>query len=464
MATSGLFSTRLGERWRAIDPAWRCAIGVYLAARVFYFGWGFVIVLFVPAAIQNLDWFGEPIGAYFDLQTSERFVFSRRVGERVLTFHVANDGTLTDAETQSVWSPREAVAVQGAMAGAKLEAPPLTIEDLFPYHGVEADRGLFRMWQRWDVLWYQAIAERGYAGEPNAVHFPPLYPLLEAALGSVFGGRYFFAGWLIAQGALVGSLALLYRMTERWEGTSTARRVVVFAVLVPTAFFFFTAYSESLFLLLSLLCFVCLERERWGWAGFWAFLAILTRLQGIALLVPLAYCAWVSSRADRKVPWKQVGMLALPVTAVAVYLGLRLSVGDGNVVPTNEPGLNARLALPWENIAAAVQAIAEGKFLMADVLNLSATALAICLVAFGWRRLPTTMALYCAATITVVMLRNVDTQPLNSMTRYLLTLFPLVMLVAYWTRKGWVERAVVYVCVPLSLYLCSQFLIWGWVA
>jgi len=60
--------------------------------------------------------------------------------------------------------------------------------------------------------------------------------------------------------------------------------------------------------------------------------------------------------------------------------------------------------------------------------------------------------------------RLVDTQPLNSMTRYLLTLFPLFMLLGAWSQNRWVERAVVYISLPLNLFLTAQFLLWGWVA
>lgn len=456
--------THVQTRVRAIDPAWRWAIGVYVGARIVYTLWSLVVLFLFPSVLQNLNLFGAPVVAFFDLQTSERFVYARQVGERVLTFRNNNDGTATDSETGSVWSLREGRAMSGALAGSKLRAAEYNVEDVFPYRGVQPERGWFGMWQRFDVLWYQAIAEKGYEANAGAIHFPPFYPLLVSVLGKIFGERYFFAGWLISQLALVWSLGLMYRITERWRGTSVARRAVVITILFPTAFFFFTAYSESLFLLLSLLCFDALERERWAWAGFFAFLGILTRLQGIALFVPLAYFAWKTVRAERKIPFAQIMMLALPVAAGAYYLLLRAAVGGENVLPTNEPQLNAHLAPPWDNVFYAIQTIAAGKFLIADVLNLVVTALAIFVLVRGWNILPKSFALYGAATVLIVMLRYVDTQPLNSMTRYVLTLFPLMMLLAYWSKNRWVERAVVYVCVPLNLYLCAQFLMWGWVA
>lgn len=464
MATWSSFSIQLAERWRALDPAWRWSCGVFVTARVLYSLWTVLILMFVPAVTQNLDLFGSPIFATFDLGTSERYVYSRQVGERVLTFRGGENGAVTDNETGSVWSLREGVATGGALAGTSLHGSTITAEEVFPYHGVSAEGGWFGIWQRFDVLWYQAIAEKGYGATAGDAHFPPLFPLMERALGTLLGGRNFLAGWLISQMALVWSLALLYQLTKRWRDAGAARRAVVFAVLLPTAFFYFTAYSESLFLLLSLLVFVMLERERWVWAGVFVFLAILARLQGIALLAPLVYYAWQNWRAGKRVPVEQILMFVFPFAAGLGYLALRAWAGETNILPTSEPQLNARLAPPWENVFYAVRVIASGQFLVADVLNLAATALALLLVVRGWRILPRAYALYSAAMIVVVMLRYVDTQPLNSMTRYLLTLFPLVMLLAYWSKNRWIERAVVYVCAPLNLYLCAQFFMWGWVA
>lgn len=465
MTSNSIFSRNdLAARWRAIDPAWRWALGVYAGARIFYTLWSVAVLLLVPSLLQNLDLFGAPVVASFDMQSGERHVYSRTVNGATLTFRRIDETHIADNETGSMWDVSAGRAVSGSYAGTTLARAAYTEEDIFPYRGIAPEPGWFGVWQRFDVLWYQAIAQNGYGANVGDIHFPPFYPLLEGILGRLLGGRFLLAGWLIAQIALVWSLALLYRLTQRWRDDSTARRTIVFLILFPTAFFFFAAYSEALFLLLSLLAFQALEQKQFGWAGFFVMLAILTRLQGIAFFAPLAYCAWQEWRTSRQVSFSAVLMLALPLLAGVMYLGLRAFVGEGNILPTSEPQLNARLAFPWENIIYAVQTIASGKFLVADVLNLAITLLAIFILVRGWRLLPMTWVLYSAATLLVVMLRYVDTQPLNSMTRYLLTLFPLFMLLAYWSKNRWVERAVVYVSLPLTLYLTAQFFVWGWVA
>ncbi|HZQ05889.1 MAG TPA: hypothetical protein VFD70_04870 [Anaerolineae bacterium] len=457
----------LAARWETIAPAWRWAISVFLAARILYTAWSLVILLLVPSVLQNLDLFGTPVVVAFDLNTGGRRVFSRVVNGQPLNFQKTDAQHMSDTQTGSLWLLNTGRAVSGAYAGISLNRAAYTEDAVFPYHGVKAEGGWFGIWQRFDVLQYQAIVEQGYSANGGDIHFPPLYPTLERILGTLLGGNFFLAGWLISQSALVGGLGLLYQLTEQWRDANTARRAVVLLVLFPTAFFFFTAYAESLFLLLVLLCFAALHRERWTIAGLWAFLAILTRLQGVALLIPLAYCAWQSFQTRRQLksfPIAELSMLVLPCLAGAFYLLLRAMVGGGNIVPTSEPQLNARLVLPWDNLIYAVQTISSGRFLVADLLNFGTTLLAILILLRGGRTLPPSYNLYAAATLIVVAARWVDTQPLNSMMRYVLGAFPLFMLLAAWSKHRWVERALAYSFVPLNLYLCAQFLLWGWVA
>jgi hypothetical protein len=80
-----------------------------------------------------------------------------------------------------------------------------------------------------------------------------------------------------------------------------------------------------------------------------------------------------------------------------------------------------------------------------------------------WRALPREFALYATVMFLAPLFRMTTTQPLVSMLRYVLILFPMFMLWAQWGKNGWVNRAVIYVSFPLSLYFSAQFWMWGWV-
>ena len=82
---------------------------------------------------------------------------------------------------------------------------------------------------------------------------------------------------------------LLYReVSARWDET-TARRTVMLLAFFPTGFFLMAGYTEALFLALSLAVFTEIRHKRWWMAGVWGALATLTRLQGIFLVLPLAW-------------------------------------------------------------------------------------------------------------------------------------------------------------------------------
>jgi hypothetical protein len=54
-------------------------------------------------------------------------------------------------------------------------------------------------------------------------------------------------------------------------------------------------------------------------------------------------------------------------------------------------------------------------------------------------------------------------QPLVSMARYILEIFPAFLLLAIWSRSPWVNRLVLYLSLLGLLFFSAQFAIWGWV-
>ena len=121
------------------DKALRWSLGVYLVARVALSAWTFVVALLFPVVLQNLDLFGAPTLAVFDLTSGERYAYSREVDGTALTFRVGDPGLANDAQTVSAWSLREGRAVSGKYAGRALSASSYAVEDIFPYRGVAAE-------------------------------------------------------------------------------------------------------------------------------------------------------------------------------------------------------------------------------------------------------------------------------------------------------------------------------------
>lgn len=188
----------------------------------------------------------------------------------------------------------------------------------------EAAPWFLSIWYRWDANWYMSIVSSGYEWVEEAqsnVAFFPLYPLLVRVGGWLLGGRFLLAGLLLSTVCLFAALIYLYRLVEEDYGAEVAGRAVWFISIFPTAFFFQSFYSESLFLLTSVAAFYHARKGNWAQAGLWGFLATLTRVTGLLLIIPLLweYLAHRSFSIRRIRP--AITWLALVPCGLLIYMG-----------------------------------------------------------------------------------------------------------------------------------------------
>lgn len=448
--------------WRKLDESWRVALIAFLAIRLLYALWSWLVLTLQPVAVQNFELFGEPVVSVFRLQDSQIFLYRREINAEVLTFEPVDEKTLTDRQTGTLWAVANGKAVQGKYEGSGLQPAKTDVSLVFPYHDIQPyPVPWLAMWQRFDVNWYLSVAEYGYGSTPGNDHFPPLFPLLIKVLQPIFGSS-FLSGIFIAHLATFFSLKLLYDTFAPWGESKYGRRAILFFVIYPTFFFFFSVYSEPVFLLVSLLSFRAMKARAWAWAGFWTFCAILTRLQGVALLAPMMLLLWRDFASLRKpAAWIGLGVAGF---GGLFYLYLRsLQVTEG-AVPFVEPEWHARLVPPWQTYGYALQTILSGRFTFIDALNLAVASLFLFLLVWGWRKIPVEYNLYTALSLFIILIRIVETQPLISMSRYALTLFPAFYALSLAGESPLLRRAIVYPSILLHLYLSAQFFSWGWVA
>jgi hypothetical protein len=456
------FKKTLIQRWNLLDEAWRFAIPAFLAVRLFYAVWSWLILIIQPVAVQNFHFAGENLLTVFDLENSQGYTYRRELAGQTLLFRAADADTLTDLQTGSVWDISTGLAVDGQYKGVRL-APSMTRpSEIFPYY--YADRYPFKwlaIWQRFDVNWYLSIAEHGYGSVAGDIHFPPLFPLLIRLLTPLFGSA-FLAGLFLGHLASLDAIKLLYETFHEWGGQLAAKRTTSLLLLYPTSFFLFSAYTESLFLVTALLSLRHMRKHSWGWAGFWVFCAILTRLQGVALIIPMIYLMW-QERPFFQIRSQGLG-LALSGLGGLVYLFVRSMYVKDHIVPLVETNLHARLGSPWDSFWYAIQTLFSGQITFIDLLNLLVVCLFMILLILGWEKIPLEYNLYAAASLLVMVIRIVETQPLNSMLRYSLVLFPSFFILGLAGENPWTRRLIIYTFIPLNLYLSAQFFLWGWVA
>ena len=175
---------------------------------------------------------------------------------------------------------------------------------------------------RWDTGWYLGIATHGYeydAAKREAqqnIAFFPVYPML-MRYGSIFAGRQvLWVGVAVSFIAFFAALVYLLKLARRYVDDDAAAIGVALLASYPFAFFFSTAYTESLFLLTIVAACYHFERdELWG-ASAWGLVAGLTRPNGCLLSVVLALLI-VSRRGAAS--WRELPMrqLAFRIAAAA---------------------------------------------------------------------------------------------------------------------------------------------------
>jgi len=153
------------------------------------------------------------------------------------------------------------------------------------------------IWGQWDTGWYLNIATQGYSatvsqaastlGNANYAFFP-LYPLMMRFLGYIIGSP-FIAGILISNIALIIACIYLYKLMRLKSSKETSLRTIKYLFLFPVAFIFSGVLTESLFLMLLVMCFYYARTNKWALVGIFGFFLSLTRIIGIFAVIPLAY-------------------------------------------------------------------------------------------------------------------------------------------------------------------------------
>ncbi len=194
---------------------------------------------------------------------------------------------------------------------------------------VKSSKTLVENLWRWDSEHYANIALNGYNNtyQPggNYVWFP-LWPLL-LKIVSLNG---FFPipkmSILLNQLILFSSFIVFYHYLN-WLGFKKAdiQFGIILLAFAPTNIYFFAGLTEPLFLLLSLIAFYYLEREKVWLAVIIGGLLGVTKIVGIMFIVPMFYYLYTRHKLN-KIVILQCISICIPLAVYMVYL--QVHVGD----------------------------------------------------------------------------------------------------------------------------------------
>lgn len=221
------------------------------------------------------------------------------------------------------WRVVSAVIGWMAIREVRLASPPQTTM-------LDRPNAFWDQFTRYDAGWYYQIARYGYwfvpggpsagIGKPGKIAYFPLYPFLGGYIGRLFGSSAtaVYVGLIVVSWAsFAAAMVVLYRLARLDLDRARAARAVMLIAAFPFSFFFGMAYTESLFLLLTLLAFYLFRGRRWIGGGAIGGLATATRVNAILMVPSLAWIA-LRSAAPRERLRAAIG-IALVGAGVAAY-------------------------------------------------------------------------------------------------------------------------------------------------
>ncbi len=317
--------------------------------------------------------------------------------------------------------------------------------------------------QRWDTNWYIQIAQAGYSVGSGNTNFPPLYPFLVGILGRLLLGQYMLASLIISNLSYVVSLVYLYRLTLRHFNEKTARNALLALAVFPTGFFLASGYTESLYLALSLAAFYYAEDKKWYLASALAALSGITRIQGVILVLPLAYLYFQQKGFKwRKIGWDGLALLLSPALFGLYMAWVYFILSDQNFGNHLLVIWHIKFATPWESFFGGLTGFfdpSHSRSLIYNVFDLICLTLFISLTIIWWqRKLPFHYLLYCILSLTVYLTRQ-GTEDFfwMSMARYVTLLFPGFMLLGTLATPRFLK-----ISAGLQLVWASFFVFWMW--
>jgi hypothetical protein len=177
---------------------------------------------------------------------------------------------------------------------------------------------------------------------------------------------------------------------------------------------------------------------------------------------PLIYAAWQAWKQKDWRAWFAPFLTGLGALIYPAYVWLGLGRSPLDILAAlNQRG--GHLALPgWNMIEAAVR-IFQGQLVEENIIELTFSLLFILLTIFVWKKLPRLYGVFSATLLLLFLARVGSPQPLVSMERYVLEIFPAFLVLASWGRHTWVNRLILYSSWLGLLFFSAQFAIWGWV-
>jgi hypothetical protein len=365
--------------------------------------------------------------------------------------------------------------VLGLFLGSKLVLSLVGVLALRAYEGVPGapppDEAMMRaqqqqisshqwisLWFAWDSFLYIRLSQLPLTEPWRDFGFPLLYPFLARPVAVPLGGNTSMALLLISNVAFLFQLYYAHRLGAELLGDEgSARRFTRYLLLMPTAFLFQAALTESLFLCLALAAFYYAERRRWLIVGTVGYFLALSRSVGMFAVIPLALILLRQHgyRLGPRALWAYVKvgwpLVLVPAGWLTFMAFCRWRGGDWLAYKhAQEAGWGITVQNPLSVLLKGLTA-AEPQ----DTVRVWLAVVVLAIVVAGARRAELPYLVY--ALIMVMVPLSMGPAVYKSLLRYLLAVFPVGLVLARWARCVALDT---YLTATLALLQGALFVIW----
>ncbi|WP_245718953.1 hypothetical protein [Micromonospora rhizosphaerae] len=336
------------------------------------------------------------------------------------------------------------------------------------------------LWFAWDSFLYDHLARMPLDEPWRNFAFPLLYPLLARPFAPLLGGHTAWALLLVSNVALVLQLYYAHQLGGRLLATgdrgrlrgtgeqgggealarddpAAGRRFTRYLLLLPAAFLFQAALTESVFVCLALAAFWYAEQRRWLLVGIVGYLLALSRSVGFLVVVPLALVL-LRQHGYRLGPralgrYLRVGwpLVLVPAGWLTFMAFCRWQSGDWYAYKhAQERGWGISVQNPLTVI---LDGLTRGSPGDAVRVWFAVAVLVIVVCGLRWAELP-----YLVYTVIVVLVPlSIGPPVYRSLLRYLIAAFPVGLVLARWARRATVDT---WLTAALALLQGALFVVW----
>jgi hypothetical protein len=279
------------------------------------------------------------------------------------------------------------------------------------------------------------IASHGYDRRPFTLDqqanwaFYPLWPIV-LRLASLLIPHMVAAGILVSTSFFLAALVLLYKLLVLDFSPEIATTTGLLLLVFPVSYFFSRPGPESLFLLLVVACLYSARKSRWGLAGLLGALAALCRMQGVLLLLPLAYLYVRQYRETGRHNPRALSLLLMPAALLGFMFHLYTLTGHPFAPIAIETVFDLHKSLPFASMVgylaepSLIQHYGFDLSVFSFVFLLGAVLLTVALIRD--RRVPRDYVIYAVLSLALVL--TIST--MSGAMRYMLPIFPLFLILA----------------------------------